>query len=479
VKHHVTSCCGESGARLVVAVESGSAGPADAVHHRIARSLGIPLGAVQVHEVGGLPRLSNGKRDLAAVRALADEAGRDAAEDGERRPPCSTAPDPTQALVELYAGLLGRPDATAASTFVELGGDSLSYVEMSVRLEELLGTLPLGWHTMTIADLTGAATTRSGPGRATETSVLLRAVSIVLIVATHIKLVHLLGGAHLLLAVAGFNFARFQLDAAVTGRVRRQLRSAARIAVPSVAFIAGAAALTSSHYGLKDILLLNGVLGRTSAGRFWFIETLLYLVLALGAVMAVPAVRRAERRRPFAFAMVLVVAGLATRYGLVGGAPPGARIYSAHVVLWLFALGWAAARARCRRDRVVVTVVALASVPGFFGDWSREGIVIAGFVLLIWVPTVRVSAAVARVSAVLAAASLYIYLVHWHVYPHLQQRSAVLALAASLAAGAAYWWLVGVVSEHLPRIGRRAAGRTRPDALHHVHRDAKVELSYH
>ena len=36
---------------------------------------------------------------------------------------------------------------TEDSTFVSLGGDSLSYVEMSVRLEQSLGHLPADWHT--------------------------------------------------------------------------------------------------------------------------------------------------------------------------------------------------------------------------------------------------------------------------------------------------------------------------------------------
>ena len=127
------------------------------------------------------------------------------------------------------AGLLERPDATADSTFVGLGGDSLSYVETSVRLERRLGALPAGWHLLPVRDLAATRadddaarpSRRGGLGRL-ETSVALRAVGILLVVMTHSNVLHLPGGAHLLLAVAGFNLARFQLSAADRAtRVRR------------------------------------------------------------------------------------------------------------------------------------------------------------------------------------------------------------------------------------------------------------------
>ena len=47
-------------------------------------------------------------------------------------------PRPT-AIRDLYAVLLGRPDATTRDSFVDLGGDSLSYVEASTRLGQALG----------------------------------------------------------------------------------------------------------------------------------------------------------------------------------------------------------------------------------------------------------------------------------------------------------------------------------------------------
>ena len=133
--------------------------------------------------------------------------------------------------------MLRRDDVTADDSFVSLEGDSLSYVEMSIRVEQVLGHLPAGWHTTPIRELVP----HDGPpprGRSLETNVALRALAIVAIVGSHANLFVLLGGAHVLLAVAGFNLGRFHLtDAPRAERLRHLGASIARVAVPSVLWI--------------------------------------------------------------------------------------------------------------------------------------------------------------------------------------------------------------------------------------------------
>ena len=70
------------------------------------------------------------------------------------RPTGGASPDE---LCELYAGLLGRDVVTPDDSFVGLGADSLSYVELSVRLGERLDRLPRDWHLRTIAELASDA----------------------------------------------------------------------------------------------------------------------------------------------------------------------------------------------------------------------------------------------------------------------------------------------------------------------------------
>ena len=125
-------------------------------------------------------------------------------------------------------------------TFVSLGGDSLSYVEVSIALEALLGRLPHGWHLRSVDELQHLVPPQGAPVtertsrliRHVETGVLLRAVAIVLIVGTHMGVFWVRGGAHALLAVAGFNLARFRLAGETARRgASAWVSSIARIAI--------------------------------------------------------------------------------------------------------------------------------------------------------------------------------------------------------------------------------------------------------
>lgn len=399
----------------------------------LAQGMGLPRAALQVHNVEHLPRLATGKLDYQAVLALSrpELAQETAVSDG------------AGSVRRIFADALEVADIADGDTFVSLGGDSLSYVAVSVRLEQALGHLPPDWHVTPVRDL--EPWTRTAPARKwrrffapLETSIVLRAVGIVLIVSTHVGLFSWQGAAHVLMAVAGYNFARFQLSGERVPRLRRQLASLAKIAVPSMAFIA-VAYLITDDYSPANILLLNAIVGPeavTTQWHFWFIEILVYLLLGMMALLAVPWADRAERRFPLLLPLALTGAGLLTRYELVSpGAPNTAP------ALWLFALGWAIARSRTVAQHCVVSAIAVLTVPGFFDNATRECTLLAGILILIWLPSIPVPKVLLRVSVVLASASLYAYLVHWLVYPPLAGISLALAVAASLAAGATYWAL--------------------------------------
>ena len=181
-----------------------------------------------------LPLSSSGKPDYAALerqaRLLHDRSR-------SEQQAAAGRPITAESVRDDYALVLGRPDATVDSTFVGLGGDSLSYVELATRIEHRLGVLPADWHTRTVSELASLAGRRRR-GASVDSTVLLRALAILAIVGTHANLLSVLGGAHLLLAVAGYNFARFQLsDVPGATRVRNGLVAVAQVAVPSALFI--------------------------------------------------------------------------------------------------------------------------------------------------------------------------------------------------------------------------------------------------
>ncbi|WP_211258930.1 AMP-binding protein [Spirillospora albida] len=413
-EHGLDACCAGDDQGLVVAV-AGEGADAGRVRRLVAAECGLPARVIAVSTPPELPRLPTGKPDYRAVLRSG-------------RPAHASTTD----LCRLYAEILDRSDVTEDSSFVGLGGDSLSYVEMSIKLEEALGPLPPDWHTRPIRDLRRPAP--RARRRTLETGIALRAAAIVLVVGSHIGVFQLRGGAHVLLAVAGYNFARFHLTPA--GRPERRahvLSALARIAVPSVAWIA-VAALFTADYHLVDALLLKSATGHDS--NYWFIEAIVYILLAMAAWLSVPALDRAERRAPFRFACGLLLAGLLVRYDF-GGLTA---LPDAITAFWMFPLGWAAAKAEGAAGRLLVTGAALASVPGYFGggELAREVLVIAALALLVWVPALPSARPLNRLAGVLAGASLYIYLVHWQIYPLLEDRSETLALPASLAGGVLY-----------------------------------------
>lgn len=434
------------------------------LHAELVELCGLPRSAVRVHTVAALPRTGAGKPDLVALERqarLADES-RVAAEPG--------AAVTAASLRDEFALVLGRPDADVTDSFVSLGGDSLSYVELATRLGRRLDRLPPAWHMRTIAELAAPAPTEARPrrrrlGRQMDTTVVLRALCILLIVGSHANVLTVVGGAHLLLAVAGYNFARFQLaDVPRTVRIRNGLVAIAQVVVPSSLYI-GAVALVTGNYDLPTAFFLNGLLGSDSwtlDWQFWFLEALVWTSLGAVALTAVPALDRAERRAPFAFAAVLVLATVALRFAWTGVEAGPTERYTTGVVLWCFALGWAAARCRTAWQRVAVLVMAALAYIGFFGDLQRELLIVTGIAVLLWVPTLRLPRMLAPVITVLAGASLFVYLTHWQVYPHLEMDHPMLALLSSLVVGVAYWWVTRPVLRRLGAWLRRVpiAGRT-------------------
>ena len=335
--------------------------------------------------VDELPMLSSGKPDYQAVRTLAREA--------------DTQESDAIDLRALFADVLHIDAATIDpdASFVDLGGNSLSYVMMSVRLERALGTLPSDWQRLPIRELEGSLrpVRRRWWESTLETSVALRAAAIVLIVGSHAELFKLWGGAHILLGVAGYNFARFCLTPVPRmDRVRRLRNTIGWIAVPSVVWVAIALVITDDYHG-TNLLLANKFLGphdSMTAGRLWFVEVLVWTLVALAAVFLIPAVDRLERRYPFAFAAVLLAVGMALRYDILQ-LNLGRDAWFTMLAFWFFAAGWAAAKASTPWQRILVTTVLAVGLYGYFDSTLREAMVLAGLVLLIWLPAIRCPAA--------------------------------------------------------------------------------------
>jgi len=444
--HAIAALCTSDDDMLLIGVTNAEDG--DAARRLVQAECGLPPSRLEAVLVDDLPRLANGKPGYLAVR----QAARGGSHPTDPTDPSDAADSDIDPVVRrAFATVLQRSDLTGASTFVSLGGDSLSYVEMSIALEEVLGELPVDWPTTPLRDLVRGRR----PSRfvtLTETSVVLRAVAIVLVVGTHINLFNLLGGAHLLLGIAGYNFTRFQLRAGDTAR------SIARIAVPAMVWLS-IASFSDDRIHLDHVLLVHGWIGDPDAhGGYWFVETLVQILVPLAALLAIPAVRRIERAHRFGFAMGVVSVGLLVRFHVIDVPTVEPHDIRPHDVLWLFAIGWAAAQARTTGHRLLLSGLLVLAVPGYFGEPQREVFVVLGFLLLIWVPTLALVRPATRIVGSVASASLYIYLTHWQVFPPLVEHfGPEVALVGSVGAGIVAW----SVSRRIMRLAGRGVDAQR------------------
>lgn len=382
----------------------------------------LPAHAVAVQVVEEFPLTSNGKRDYAALRSLVADP----------------TDAPPETVSEALATVLGRrvcPD----DSFVSLRGDSLSYVEVSLRLERILGTLPADWPRLPVRSLE-ALTTR--PRRWTamlETPVLLRALAIVLVVGSHTELFALMGGAHVLLALVGYNVARFALAApSALGRVRALLAGLREVLVPTVLWIV-VVALVSGKYSLATALMLNQWVGSSrwdDDWQFWFLEVVVWGTAGICALLLLPKVDALERSRPYLVALGVLAGSLALRYAVTGLEAAKMDSYGLATAFWCLPLGWLVARSRTLPQRLLTTAIAAGAVLGWFPQGlDRDLVVLVGVLALLWVPALPVPRLLVRPVGAVAAASFFIYLTHWVVYPPLDADHDFWALVASVAVG--------------------------------------------
>lgn len=440
-------------------------------HARVvaAQACSLPTGLITAVSVPELPRTDTGKVDGVAVTALVERAI-----DSQQRDPMVSGTDAAAAgmverLQHAYAVLLAV-EAQPTDSFVSLGGDSLSFVEVSVAVEQLIGTLPPDWHQRTIEDLAGMAgvdavraSSSSGPRRllgwrTMDATVVIRALAIALVVGSHAQAFDLRGGAHVLLALVGFNIARFHLGVrSGRDRLRRMWRSTARVLVPSMLFLL--ALVITGRYGwyLLGVNFIVNPSELTPEWRYWFIETLAWILPIVVVVVALPWVETVRRRYPLGLPLVVTAVLFAAGRLLVPQEFP-ISVFSPLAIAWILTLGWAIAEVRTTRQRMALTLLLVAVVP-----WTLYGVrmlvVPLGLLVLLWVSRLRLPLTLALVAGALAEASLVIYLLHWPVLDAIKGWP-----------GAVLSCLIGVAASWMITRGRRNMRVTAENISIHTNR---------
>ncbi|MEL7129595.1 MAG: non-ribosomal peptide synthetase, partial [Pseudomonadota bacterium] len=132
----------------------------DAVVKHLSTRYRLLPNLIDGRQIDRLPRLETGKTDYRALSALA----------------ASNAPRPSfltffresfreftailtgqatepKSVRQAFEEILGRTDLSQNDNFLDLGGDSTAFIELSLSLESYLGYLPMDWQTQSIREL--------------------------------------------------------------------------------------------------------------------------------------------------------------------------------------------------------------------------------------------------------------------------------------------------------------------------------------
>jgi amino acid adenylation domain-containing protein len=392
------------GERRLVAYLVGESGATAAVRDAISAAVPAYMVPGRYVWLPSLPLLPNGKIDRAALVRSEPAAETTTAQ---------SLDSIEAAIVENWKALLLQPAIDADSSFVDLGGDSLSFIEASVYLEDLLGQLPERWERLSIRELARHKRGERSRWSSIDSSVLLRAISIVAVVVGHYEMGNLAGSVLALLVVSGMSFGRYLAPAVTrTGTVTPILRLVAKIAIPTVLYsLFVNCALHFTKW--PGLLMVNNLMSSSDIHvigvGFWYIDVLVQCFLFLAVLLAFRPARRVISGDPFTWlvCITLLFDGIAVLGAHTTNAPQN--VPYQHIGIMF--LGWAVIHAGSLPRKLLLVAM---TVPTFGDEALRSKYILAfpfvATIFLIFSERVSLPRHLGRLVNVIASASLFIYL---------------------------------------------------------------------
>jgi amino acid adenylation domain-containing protein len=456
---------GEGGSQRIVAfVQAARRGLVSEAELRsfLAERLPAYMLPQRIRLVDEMPWLPNGKIDRQALRALPE------ADSGPRAPVAAkTATE--RALIAAWSKVLGLDSISADASFAELGGDSLSYVQVYLATEEVLGVAPTGWHVMSVSDLAAARRQANPFWSMIDMPIVLRATAIVLVVAGHFSVAKHVGAASnggatsALMIVSGFMFGSLPLrEVFATETAKPVLRTLRNILLPTVA-LSLLIWLFRTHGRPPEayILLFTADLQRYGAVRglaqdlyLWYVHCLLHIfLLFFGAILLLTrfdGFKIGVRR----FLYILFAAACAGRFLLpqlidpgffFRGARPLSQIFflpTTHLATVVLGALVATAATRDEKLRMLPVVALYSGVSWWLFGPGHAGFILASSLLLLGLPRLSLPRVVSGAVFALAGASLWIYLTHMLLRDALRSLGYTppgLGIVLALVGGVAFW----------------------------------------
>ncbi len=356
--------------------------------------------------VANIPLSPNGKVDraqLASQRPKFEDTAANVVDSDD---------EPLKNLIREWGAILSVGTLDPARSFVQLGGDSLSYIQASITVEKALGWLPDDWEKMPLLSLAAMPRRGSVGMHQIGTPILIRALSIVLIVLDHFKVVDIKGSTTALFIIAGWSFGSYQFRAILDRQSVAPIRATIyQILLPTVLCILFLQLRYSQLHWESLMLVSNFVSPDFDHGfTFWFLEVLVQMFCLLALLFSFQAVRTAAAREPFWAALTLGC--IAYVLGTISE-----QIWDTNHLfhrvpqfyLWTLFLGMAVVYAESRQRKILLTL--LMAGTALIGSVSLFAFLATAFVL--WVRKVELPAVIVRPVNYLAISSMFIYLTHF------------------------------------------------------------------
>lgn len=397
---------------LVLASEEPGIARQAAAH--FSRKFDLPGDRFVALEVTEIPRNSSGKVNFPHLMELAREV--------HSHPVDQTSS--VERLRAFYVAIANR-EVDDDVSFMSLEGDSLSYVQATILIEDALGTLPLHWEQLSLGDLAKLAAAKGDSGRTRslfriiEGEMLVRCLAIMSITLNHswypdrLIGISLFGGANVLLILFGYNFYRFRGSAMLGDHPWKAVWSLSRRYIlpyyPVLVFLS-----LLQGFDWRNFLLIgtwwSGPQG--ALHMYWFFEAIFQLSVIIAALFSIGVIRRGVKKAPGTGLFIAFVAAVALRLvldhlrqstGLLAPRTPDAFLY-------LCFAGMVLASSQSVMLRLLAAALTIACAFLIHLQLYAGLLMVAAFTLIIFCPRIPLPTPLAMLVRLIARYTIYIYL---------------------------------------------------------------------